>query len=681
METKLAEILDECIARLRKGEKVEDCLNQYPSLREQIAPLLRAAVSVSALPRVKPSAEFREESKARLMSRLRQQSLAVKAKSRQETLLLGSLAAVWQGLCRSIIGARKVAIPVALAVVVMLVASIGAFNLLSPTPALASQCTLSILSGSAEVQRAGEDAWKQGANGMTLASGDRVKTAPDSHAMLTFFEGSTVTLEANTDLQIEQVGYSNEQSTTIVMKQWLGRTWSRVVRMADPGSHYRIDTPTASAIVRGTLFATEVDQAGGTGVATTEGIVSVVAQGEEVDLPANRQTHVEAGAGPSQPAAMPDPETQIVITIDSPAVGSVVSPDGSSTGYLPGGLSYNQITGSRSSSPSEGEQTITIPQPGSGEYTLVLRYLTPGSANFNIQGKSADKVAFNYSGTYGAEGDGGWIIRFNINMEGGQIVGSGVNGVNSLGGESPEKIVKSQQTVSSPDATKPPAKEKSEEPEDNGKAQTEDVEKGQPEDKGKAQTEDVGKGQSEDKGKAQTEDVEKVQSGDKGQPQDNGKGQSGDKGQPQDNGKGQSEDKGQPQDNDKGQSEDKGQPQDNGKGQSEDKGKGQSEDKGQPQGNGKGQSEDKGQPQDNGKGQSGGKGQPQDNGKGQSGNIALYNDNGNGQSEDIDEVPPENVGLYEDNNEDQAEYVDKGKGQPEDKEKGRPEDRGSKDKG
>ena len=133
--------------------------------------------------------------------------------------------------------------------------------------------------------------------------------------------------------------------------------------MADSGSQYEIKTPSATAVVRGTLFATEVDETGSTQVTITEGLVSVVAQEEEVYLTANQQSGVEAGSPPSQPVAQPSPKTKLVINIDKPLFGSVLDPTGSSTGILPSGLSFNQILGSQSSRPSEDTQIVTIPQP------------------------------------------------------------------------------------------------------------------------------------------------------------------------------------------------------------------------------------------------------------------------------------------------------------------------------
>ncbi|MFH1169380.1 MAG: FecR domain-containing protein [Chloroflexota bacterium] len=447
--TDIAAVLDECVAGIKNGATPDECLAKYADVRQQVEPLLWLAQSVAAMRKVSPSAEFVRASRERLMARLQQESAhsVVKAGRR---LAPGKPAPAWQGLWQSLAGARRLALPAALALLLVFGAGLGALRLLSPPAALASQCTLSILSGSAEVQKSGSDSPKPGADGMTLSAGDRVKTPPGSYALLTFFEGSTLRLEPETDVEIQQIDSGDGQAPNIILKQWIGRTWSRVVKMADPGSHYEINTPSATAIVRGTLFATEVDATGSTRVATTEGLVSVVAQGEEVQLPPSRQTQVAAGTVPEPPATVPPNKSELIIIVSTPAIASVSDPTGSSTGNLPSGMSFNQIPGSQSSL-SDGTQRITIPQPISGEYLVSLRYLASDAAGFTIKGMSDGKASFQYGGNFSDSGENGWLIRVNLQVDDGSIVDSTLTGAAPLGNQAPEKIVTKAEKDEKPD--------------------------------------------------------------------------------------------------------------------------------------------------------------------------------------------------------------------------------------
>ncbi len=611
MVSKLSKALDDCIAKINKGETIETCLAEYPDMQGKLEPLLHTALSISAIPKVSPSVEFRRAAKARLMSRLRQEARqAAAAKREQGITLLDELVMAWQRLWQNAVGMRKVAIPVTIVILVALVAGLwGVSNFLSPPPALASQGTLSVLSGSVEVQESMAEGWQKGGDGMVLSAGARVKTEAGSYALLTFSEGSSIKLEPDSDVEIQQVESTNGQLTAIVLKQWLGKTWSRVIEKTDHDLHYQVQTPSASVIAHGTLFATEVEETGFTMVATMEGLVSVAAQGEEVYLPGGQQTQVEAGMVPSQPIAAPDPKAELVITIDMPAVGSISDPTGSSTGYLPSGLSYNQITESQTSSPYDGTQLITIAEPVAGEYIVILRYITEGLAHFSIQGKSDGEVTFTYVGEWGAEEESGWLISLNLQIEGGLIVNGTISGIEPLGDETPENLVEVELAGEIVVSTVPTSEDS-------------DITNGQAEGEPDITDEDKGKGKDEDKG-APGNDEDK----DTGKDEDTGTGKDEDKGAPgkdADTGTGKDEDKGTP-----GKDEDKGAP-----GKGEDKGTpGKSEDKGAP-----GKDEDKGAPGkdgDKGNGKNGDKGTPGkggDKGNGKDGDKG--NDKGKGKNRD-----------------------------------------------
>ena len=444
MGAKLSKILDECIVRVEKGETIETCLAEYPDVRKELEPLLYMALSVSTIPEVSPSDKFTKTSKARLVTRLRQESVPARVSERGRiTLQRGELATLWQALWHTITGARKVAISLTVALLLVLGASIllpGVLNPISPPPAMASPCTLSILGGRVEVEKVPSDGWQPGVDGMTLTTGTNVRTGGDAHAVLTFFDGSTIKLEPGTLVGIRQMECSDEESVTIVVEQLLGRTWSRVEKMGT-ASYYKIETPSATVMARGTLFTTDVDETGLTKVAATEGLVSVVARSQEVHLTARHQTQVGVGTVPSTPQEVCAAAAELVIATDIPAVGSVRDPTGSSTGYLPSGLAFNQITGSQSSLLSDGRQVISVAQPVTGEYVFALRYTAPETACFNIQCKSEGKVVFEHTGELGGVEGEGWLIRINLNVDGGAVVSSTIVGIEPLGDTPPEKIV------------------------------------------------------------------------------------------------------------------------------------------------------------------------------------------------------------------------------------------------
>ncbi len=277
--------------------------------------------------------------------------------------------------------------------------------------------TLKIIGGSTQVQTKESLAWEKARDGMTLEPGSRVRTAADSYAAINFAEGTTTKLEPGTDVIITRLENNrDEQLDTIALKQQSGKTWNQVAKKADDSYDFQIKTSSADIMVHGTSFATEVDDSGTTTVQTTEGNVSVSAQGEEVYVPAGQQTRVEAGLPPAAPEPMPPTRNELVLTINKPATGLIVDPSGSSTGYLGDGSQVNQITGSRLSLPEEEFQTVIIPEPATGEYTIKLHSVAEGETSFNIEGFAEGENTFSYTESGNITTAKEYVIKLHIDV-------------------------------------------------------------------------------------------------------------------------------------------------------------------------------------------------------------------------------------------------------------------------
>jgi hypothetical protein len=202
---------------------------------------------------------------------------------------------------------KEVTINLILAIVLAIVGTlylIGAFQPSQAHSALVTNCTLNIMAGKVEIQKNQTASWMSGNEGDTLSIGDVIRTAADSNALLTFFEGSTLKIGPESQIEIQQISQSETNQTTIILKQLVGTTWSRVVHMADPGSRYEIVTPVSYAMVRGTEFETAVNDQGVTTLQVIHGTVAVQAQGQEVLVSAGYKVNVEPGAAPEEPKAV-----------------------------------------------------------------------------------------------------------------------------------------------------------------------------------------------------------------------------------------------------------------------------------------------------------------------------------------------------------------------------------------
>ncbi|MFC1873890.1 FecR domain-containing protein, partial [Chloroflexota bacterium] len=443
MKYELAKYLDECIARIRKGEITEACLVSYPHLRPKLEPLLQIAFSLSAIPKVSPSDEYRKISKVRVMMRCREEHVKNEATESKGTMIFGWMDGVWRFLQQNAIGLRTVAVPVTVMLLLALLASVSqlnAFEIMAPTPVLASPGTLTIYSGGVQIKYSESDSWQNADDGIIISTGSSIKTASDSHALIAFFEGSTVKIEPDTVLEIIKVEHNAENAATILLRQFVGRTWSLVTNKEGQDSRYQVETPSATVVVKGTLFATIVDERGATRVATTRGLVGVTAEGQEVNVPAGQQTKIESGLMPSEPVITPEPGSEISITIEGPVSSSITDPTGSSVGHLPSGLDYNQISGSQSLWNPDNNQVITIQEPTDGEYMIVLRCVSTGTIDFNFRATSEGVVVSQYTGSHEAVEGSEWLLHLNVEANNGLIVGSTLSDIEPLEGKGPEKL-------------------------------------------------------------------------------------------------------------------------------------------------------------------------------------------------------------------------------------------------
>ena len=168
---------------------------------------------------------------------------------------------------------------------------------------------LSIADGTVLVMRPGEADWISGEAGMNLEEDYKIKTGGGGHATITFFEGSTIELEGGTEILLSELGIDGA-ATRITVEQGLGNTISRVKKLVDPASSYEVETAAAVAAVRGTTLSVAVDTDGITVVTNIDGLVSVTAQGVEVELEEGERTTVEPGEPPAppEPTATPTPQ-------------------------------------------------------------------------------------------------------------------------------------------------------------------------------------------------------------------------------------------------------------------------------------------------------------------------------------------------------------------------------------
>ena len=182
---------------------------------------------------------------------------------------------------------------------VILVLTILVTSTLIGCPATAPLTILSISEGNVSVMKAGTASWTEAQEGMSLDVGDSIKTGDDSSAEITFSEGSTVELQADTEIELASLDISTGAGpTTIALEQTIGSVIFRVTKIVDAASRYEVETPTGVVAVRGSIMQVNVVEDGTTWVANLEGDIWASAQGVELQVPQGQQCVIRPGQPP-----------------------------------------------------------------------------------------------------------------------------------------------------------------------------------------------------------------------------------------------------------------------------------------------------------------------------------------------------------------------------------------------
>jgi hypothetical protein len=122
--------------------------------------------------------------------------------------------------------------------------------------------TLSGLEGDVQVLRAGASEWEAATSGMNVGEGYGVKTGSDGYVVITFFEGSVMEVEADTEISIEELSGTSGGSTIVRISQAIGDTVNTVQYLTDSSSTYAVETPAGTAVARGTIYKVSVSVGG-----------------------------------------------------------------------------------------------------------------------------------------------------------------------------------------------------------------------------------------------------------------------------------------------------------------------------------------------------------------------------------------------------------------------------------
>ena len=146
-------------------------------------------------------------------------------------------------------------------------------------------------------------AWEPAFVAMNIFLGGEVRADEASTARLEL-EQSLIRVAPNTIFTLNQ---PDDQTLRLDLRE--GQIWLNVEGLA-PGENFEVETPGASASVRGTRFSVRVDKGSKTTVSVAAGTVNVSGAAASVAVTTGMQTTVPTGGDPTPPAPM-SPEEQL----------------------------------------------------------------------------------------------------------------------------------------------------------------------------------------------------------------------------------------------------------------------------------------------------------------------------------------------------------------------------------
>ena len=162
----------------------------------------------------------------------------------------------------------------------------------SASPALANEAQIVNLVGKGEARDASQANWQLVAVNQKLRGGAFVRTGDLSQMALLMQDQTQLRLNQNSMLQIKEVAESGKP-TRLDLK--VGRAW---MQSKGPAANVVVETPNATAAIRGTDWELEVDPAGKTMLAVFSGAVEFSNPQGSVTVGKNEGALAEFGKAP-----------------------------------------------------------------------------------------------------------------------------------------------------------------------------------------------------------------------------------------------------------------------------------------------------------------------------------------------------------------------------------------------
>ena len=247
--------------------------------------------------------------------------------------------------------------------------------------------TLTVLSGPVEHAPAVGGSLARAASGSDLAAGDRVVTAPDGRALITFLDGTTVIVEPGSDITVREANAGGGPSRVRILIL-AGTVWARVAGWLGGRGTVTLQSNANSATAHDGLIGAEA-RADGTFVSWT--------RAGAVELrDASGTLRARLRAGEKGTLAYDGTETTepfsvnastLEVTVEGPAAPLLIMPDGvRAAGFVAPGVEVNQVFGSFTGT-RDSRRVVEVPAGLAGPYRLLLVAIGDGDYTVSVVGR------------------------------------------------------------------------------------------------------------------------------------------------------------------------------------------------------------------------------------------------------------------------------------------------------
>jgi hypothetical protein len=266
------------------------------------------------------------------------------------------------------------------------------------TATVSTAATLTVLSGRVEHARAGSDRSGAAASGTDLAVGDRIVTSPGARALITFLDGSTVTVEPASDVMVRQAEIEGRDASRLRVLITVGTVWARVAGWLGGRATLTLESNAYSATAHDGLIGAPQQPNGSFVCWTRAGALEVAEPGGAP--PTTLQPGQKATLAPGRPAVTEGfavNQSTLEVVTSGPVLPLVAMPDGVRlAGFVEPGIEVNQVFGSLTAARAGAAHSVEIPAGLSGPYVLLLTAVGAGPFTVTVVGRHQGAVTYRH---------------------------------------------------------------------------------------------------------------------------------------------------------------------------------------------------------------------------------------------------------------------------------------------